>query len=43
MTLTFVPKLAGALAVLWVTMGFMTQAIVTFFTGTIIPLIQGAV
>lgn len=43
MTLTFVPKLAGALAVLWITMGFMTQAIVTFFTGTIVPLIQGGV
>ena len=43
MTLTFVPKLAGALAVLWITMGFMTQSIVTFFAGTLIPLIQGAV
>ena len=43
MSLTFVPKLAGALAVLWFTLGFMTQSIVTFFTGTLIPLIQGAV
>ena len=41
MTLTFVPKLVGALGVFWLTMGFMTQTLVAFFTGTIVPLIQG--
>ena len=41
MTLTFVPKLAAIVAVFWISMGFMTQALVTFFTGTILPLIAG--
>ncbi len=41
MTLTFVPKLAAIIAVFWVTMGFMTQALVTLFHGQIIPLVIG--
>lgn len=41
MTLTFVPKLACAMAVFWLTMATMTQTMVAFFDGSIIPLIQG--
>lgn len=41
MTLTFVPKLAAILIVFWATMGFMTQTLVDFFQGTLVPLIAG--
>lgn len=41
MTLTFVPKLASIVAVFWVTMGFMSQTLVSFFHGQIIPAIIG--
>ncbi|MTI01436.1 MULTISPECIES: flagellar biosynthetic protein FliQ [Alphaproteobacteria] len=41
MTLTFVPKLIAIVIVFWISMGFMTQTLVTFFTSTIIPLIAG--
>ena len=41
MTLTFVPKLAAILAVFWISMGFMTETLTTFFTSTIVPLIAG--
>jgi flagellar biosynthetic protein FliQ len=41
MTLTFVPKLAAIGAVFWVSMGFMTQTLVSFFHDRIIPLIIG--
>ena len=41
LTLTFVPKLAAILAVFWVSMSFMTSTLVSFFQGTIIPLIIG--
>lgn len=41
MTLTFVPKLAAIAAVFWISMGFMTQTLVSFFHGQIIPLIIG--
>lgn len=41
MTLTFVPKLAAIVIAFWISMGFMSQAMVTFFTGTIIPLVDG--
>lgn len=41
MTLTFVPKLAAILAVFWVSMGFMTQALASYFTDTLIPLMEG--
>lgn len=41
-TLTFVPKVAAMLVAFWVSMSFMTQSLVTFFTGTIVPLIAGS-
>lgn len=41
MTLTFVPKLAAMLAVFWVSMSFMTDTLVAFFTGDILRLIAG--
>ncbi|KUJ77692.1 flagellar biosynthetic protein FliQ [Ruegeria profundi] len=41
MTLTFVPKLIAIVIVFWISMGFMTQTLVTFFTSTLIPLIAG--
>jgi len=41
MTLTFVPKLAAIVLVFWLSMGFMTQTLVAFFDGHIIPLIAG--
>jgi flagellar biosynthetic protein FliQ len=41
MTLTFVPKLAAMLAVFWATMGFMTETLTGFFTGTVLPLVAG--
>ena len=41
MTLTFVPKLAAILIVFWMSMGFMTQTLTSFFETTVIPLIAG--
>lgn len=41
MTLTFVPKLVAIVAVFWLSMGFMTQTLVTFFNSTIVPLVSG--
>lgn len=41
MTLTFVPKLAAIVLVFWMSMGFMTQTLVSFFKGHIVPLIVG--
>ncbi|MEM8690490.1 MAG: flagellar biosynthetic protein FliQ [Pseudomonadota bacterium] len=41
MTLTFVPKLAAIVAVFWISMGFMTQTLVSFFHEQLIPLIIG--
>ena len=41
MTLTFVPKVAAMLAVFWVSMGFMTQKLVSFFQAELVPLIIG--
>lgn len=41
MTLTFVPKLAAIVAVFWVSMGFMSQILVSFFQDQIIPIIIG--
>lgn len=41
MTLTFVPKLGAIVLVFWLTMGFMTQTLVSFFQDRIIPLIIG--
>lgn len=41
MTLTFVPKLSAILLVFWVTMGFMTQTLVSYFQDTLVPIIAG--
>ncbi len=41
MTLTFVPKLAAIVVVFWMSMGFMTQTLVSFFHDRIVPLIIG--
>ena len=41
MTLTFVPKLAAIVIVFWMSMGFMTQTLVSFFQDRIIPLVIG--
>lgn len=41
MTLTFVPKLAAILAVFWLSMGFMSETLVSYFQGTVVPLIVG--
>jgi len=41
MTLTFVPKLAAIAGVFWITMGFMTETLVSFFKNTLIPIIAG--
>lgn len=41
MTLTFVPKLLAIVVVFWMSMGFMSQTLVSFFQGTLIPLIVG--
>lgn len=38
MTLTFVPKLAAMLGVFWISMGFMSDTLVSFFHDTVIPL-----
>ena len=41
MTLTFVPKLAAIIGIFWITMGFMSETLVSFFQSTLIPLIAG--
>ena len=41
MTLTFVPKLVAILIVFWMSMGFMTESLTSFFQDRIIPLIGG--
>ena len=41
MTLTFVPKLGAIVAVFWITMGFMTETLVSFWKATLIPIIAG--
>ena len=40
-TLTFVLKVALLIAVFWVSMSWMTTALVTFFTDRLVPLIIG--
>ena len=42
MTLTFVPKVGAMLVVYWVSMSFMSETLVNFFTSGIIPLIVGS-
>lgn len=41
MTLTFVPKVGAMLVVFWVSMSFMSETLVAFYTSRIIPLIIG--
>jgi len=41
MTLTFVPKMICIVAVFWLTMGFMSRTLVSFFQTSLIPLIAG--
>lgn len=41
MTLTFVPKLAAMIGVYWLSMSFMTELLVGFFTDRLIPAIAG--
>ncbi len=41
MTLTFVPKLLAIVVVFWISMGFMTQTLTSFFQDQIIPIIGG--
>lgn len=41
MTLTFVPKVGAMLIVFWVSMSFMSDTLVDFFTTRIIPMIAG--
>ena len=41
MTLSFVPKLAAIVGVFWITMGFMTEMLVSFFQNSLVPLIAG--
>jgi flagellar biosynthetic protein FliQ len=41
MTLTFVPKLVAIVVVFWMSMGFMTQTLVSFFQNRIVPMIVG--
>ncbi|MWB76630.1 flagellar biosynthetic protein FliQ [Pseudooceanicola sp. 216_PA32_1] len=41
MTLTFVPKLAAIVVVFWLSMGFMTQMLVSYFQDHLLPLVSG--
>ncbi|OWY02276.1 MULTISPECIES: flagellar biosynthetic protein FliQ [unclassified Thioclava] len=41
MTLTFVPKVGAMLVVFWVSMSFMSEKLVEFFTRTLLPIIAG--
>jgi flagellar biosynthetic protein FliQ len=41
-TLTFVPKVAAMMVVFWVSMSFMTSTLVSFFAGTLLPMIAGS-
>jgi flagellar biosynthetic protein FliQ len=41
MTLTFVPKLGAILVVFWISMGFMTETLVAFFDGAVLPAVAG--
>jgi len=41
LTLTFVPKLAAIVVVFWMSMGFMTQTLVSFFQNRILAMIVG--
>ncbi|WJY23264.1 flagellar biosynthetic protein FliQ [Fontisubflavum oceani] len=40
LTLTFVPKLAAIVAVFWISMGFMTESLTSYFSDRLVPLIE---
>jgi flagellar biosynthesis protein FliQ len=42
MTLTFVPKVGAMLIAYWVSMSFMTELLVRFFSDRIVPMIAGS-
>jgi len=42
MTLTFVPKLAGILAVFWITMDYSGRVLLVFWDKSILPAIAGS-
>lgn len=41
MTLTFVPKLAAVAITFWISMGFMSEAVVSLWRDSLIPIIAG--
>lgn len=41
MTLTFVPKILAMLVIFWVSMSAMTELLVDFFRGQVIPVVAG--
>ena len=41
LTLTFVPKLAAIVVVFWVSMGFMTETLRSYFADMLLPVIVG--
>ena len=41
MTLTFVPKMVAIVAVFWISMGFMSETLVSYFRDTLAPIIAG--
>jgi flagellar biosynthetic protein FliQ len=42
MTLTFVPKLGGILAVFWITMDFSGRVLLVFWDKSVLPAIAGS-
>lgn len=42
MTLTFVPKVGAMVIVFWVSMSYMSERLVRFFTDIIVPQIAGS-
>ncbi|MEM0937187.1 MAG: flagellar biosynthetic protein FliQ [Pseudomonadota bacterium] len=42
MTLTFVPKLLAIILVFWMSMGFMTESLTSYFQDELVPLIAGS-
>ena len=41
MTLTFVPKLGAIVVVFWMSMSFMSETLIAYFHGQILPIIAG--
>ena len=42
LTLTFVPKLGAIAIAYWITMGYMSEALVTLWRDRIIPIVAGS-